>query len=123
MQRIDTMKWNISSAQHRAGLWWEIYISLRALYQHYHLHHHHIGSEQWAIYEDDARRITRKRKGRRREICKERGTEEVNNLLLHFVQVKKTQAEVHIHSNNWILSQLVETLLQLVTDQRTRATW
>jgi hypothetical protein len=43
--------------------------------------------------------------------------EEANILLLHLVQVKKTQAEIHINSNNRILSQHLEILLQLVRDQ------
>jgi hypothetical protein len=40
---------------------------------------------------------------------------EANILLLHFVQVQKTQAEIHINSNRCMLSKHLQVLEHLVS--------
>jgi hypothetical protein len=42
--------------------------------------------------------------------------EEANILILHFVQVQKTQAVIHINSNNWMLSKRLQVSGHLISN-------
>jgi hypothetical protein len=62
-----------------------------------------------------------------KEICEDTGgeekdeeeeEEEANILLLHFVQVQKTQAAIHINSNNLMLSKHLQVLGHLISNTR-----